>query len=79
MSNVPGKPGPKPQGFEPWPAQFWPDQVEDIRAEAATRGPRQGNAVLRDIVDFWKAHRPLFFAWIAARNNLPPQARRGAE
>ena len=71
MSDTPGKPGPKPQGFVPWAAQLWPDQVKAIRTEGTTRGARQGNAVLRDIIDFWGAHRSLFFTWLASRNNSP--------
>jgi hypothetical protein len=71
MSDTPSKPGPKPQGFKPFPAQLWPDQVKAIRAEGETRGYNQGNAVLRDIIDFWGAHRSLFFAWVASRGNSP--------
>jgi len=72
MSDTPGKPGPKPHGFIPWAAQLWPDQVQAIRETAAREiGERQGNALLRDIIDFWGAHRPLFFTWRASRGNTP--------
>ncbi len=71
MKDYPGKPGRKPQGFKAFPAQLWPDQDVAIRAEAATRGERQGNAVLRDVIDFWAAHYPLFRTWIANRGNSP--------
>jgi hypothetical protein len=71
MSDTPGKPGPKPQGYEPFLAQLWPDQAAALRAEGETRGVRQRNAVLRDIIDFWADHRPLFFAWLASRGETP--------
>ncbi len=70
------RPGPVPQ-FEPFPAQLRHDQIDAIRAEGAMRGARQGNAVLRDVVDFWLAHRPFFSSWVASRNNLPPQTGEG--
>lgn len=73
----PKKPGPVPKGFEPFPAQLRTDQITAIRAEGKTRGPRQGNAALRDIIDFWLAHRPFFSTWIASRSNLPPAAGEG--
>ena len=70
MNDIPRKPGTKAI-YDPFPAQLWPDQVAAIRAEGETRGPRQGNAVLRDIVDFCFAHHPLFLSWLASRGSAP--------
>lgn len=59
------------------------EQRESIQADADIRYPerhgptqirRNFSPQLRDIVDFWRDHKPLFASWIAARNNLPPQA-----
>ena len=75
MSDTGKKPGPVPQ-YEPFPAQLRHDQIVAIRAEAELRGPRQGNAVLRDVVDFWLAHRSFFSSWVASRGNLPQEPKR---
>lgn len=75
MSDTGKKPGPIPQGYEPFPAQLWPDQIVAIRAEAELRGNRQGNAVLRDVIDFWLAHRSFFSTWIASGANLPREPK----
>lgn len=75
MSDPRKRPGPIPQGFAPFPAQLRPDQIDAIRAEGAKRGARQGNAVLRDIIDFWLAHRVFFSSWVASRGNLPPEPK----
>ncbi len=74
MSDPRKRRGPVPHGYAPFPAQLRPDQIDAIRAEGVKRGTRQGNAVLRDVIDFWIAHRPFFTSWVASRNNLPPQA-----
>jgi hypothetical protein len=74
MSDTGKKPGPIPQ-YEPFPAQLRPDQITAIRTEAELRGPRQGNAVLRDVVDFWLAHRSFFSSWVASRSNIPPETK----
>jgi hypothetical protein len=53
------------------------EQVGAIQQDANERYPtlhgptgqrRNFNPALRDIIDFWHAHRPLFFAWIANRS-----------
>ena len=61
------KRGRKYHGYKVWTALFRPDQIETLRAAADLRGGKQGNAVLRDVVDFWQAHQHLFLTWLAKR------------
>ncbi len=68
---APLKSGPKPKGYKPFPAQLRPDQITAIRDDGKRRGYNQGNAVLRDVVDFWLANRPLFLAFLASRGETP--------
>jgi hypothetical protein len=71
MSDTPKKPGPVPQ-FEPYPALLRPDQIAEIRSA----GARQGNAFLRNLIDFGIAHRPLFLTWIATRGEIATEGQK---
>jgi len=62
------KPGRKPQGFKVWTALLRPDQIAILQSTAADmRGRYQGNALMRDVVDFWIEHQNLFLTWLANR------------
>ena len=67
MVQLPNKRGRKPRGYKQWPALLRPDQIETVRHAATERGRSQGNALFRDIIDFWHAHQGLFTAWLAKR------------
>jgi len=71
MNDYPGKPGRKPLGLKQWPGLLFPDQIAALREEGETRGKGQGNAVLRDVIDFWRDHRLQYRAWLAARAASP--------
>ncbi len=69
MNQAPNKPGRKPQGFQQWPTLLRPDQIEILRTTAEDeRGHYQGNALMRDVVDFWIEHQTLFLTWLAKRS-----------
>ena len=69
MIQAPKKRGRKPQDLKQFPILLRPDQIETMHAAANERGKKQGNALMRDVVDFWSAHQTLFFAWLASRSN----------
>jgi hypothetical protein len=59
-----------------------PDQLAAIQSDANTRYPklhgrlkkrRNFNPALRDIIDFWMAHRPLFLSYLASRGQTPQE------
>jgi len=67
MIHSPNKPGRPFRGDQVWTALLTADQVEALKSAAQARGPKQGNAVLRDVVDFWRDHQALFLTWLAQR------------
>ncbi len=68
MIHTPSKRGRKPLGFKQWPTLLRPDQIEILRTTAEDeRGHYQGNALMRDVVDFWIEHQSLFLTWLAKR------------
>ncbi len=73
MSTLRKKPGPVPQGYHDRLVLIRPDQDAALCDEASARGDRQVNATIRDIFDFWMAHRAFFQTWITTRNKLPHQ------
>ncbi len=59
------------------------DQAESVQEDADIRYPelhgtrqlkRNFSPAMRDIIDFWKAHYPLFLSWIVSRSKTPPEA-----
>ena len=68
MIHTPNKPGRPYRGDHVWTALLTAEQVEALKAAADARGPKQGNALLRDVVDFWREHQHLFIDWLATRN-----------
>jgi len=68
MAPLPVKRGRPFRGYKPWPTLLRPDQIVTLRTTAAElRGKKQGNALMRDVVDFWIAHQTLFLTWLANR------------
>lgn len=73
MNTLRKKPGPVPHGYHDRLIAIRPDQDAALCDEASDRGDRQVNATIRDIFDFWMAHRAFFATWIASRSKTPTQ------
>lgn len=52
----------------------YPEEMTKNRRTDGTPIGRGLSPVLRDMIDFNRAHYPLFLQWIASRGNMPNEA-----